>query len=467
MAQTGYTPVQLYRSTTAAAVPLTANLAPGELAINIANTDMALFAENASGTVVRIMNNPVGLKYPTADGTAGQVITTNGSGTLTFATESVVGAAGSNTQVQYNSSGSFAGSSNLTFNGTTLTAASLTLGSALSAANGGTSLTAAGTTGNVLTSNGTTWTSASAAPTNGYRRNRIINGAMQINQRYVAASHTIPTGGAYTTDRWFAYTIGANATGQVVAGPSGYQFAYQMTGATGVTDLAFVQKIESFNVADLVNQNATISAVISNSLLTSVGWAVYSANSSDNFGAVTLVASGSWTVSPTATLYTATFNAGANAANGLQLGFVVGAQTSGTFKVTGVQLEPGSLATPFERLPVGETLSLCQRYFYSSYLIGQTPGQASVVSTFTNFSPTLNAFYTIAQSNYPSTMRASPTVVAYSPSSGAAGFYYQNNVPADASALINTTNVGFSIYANGNSPQLGGMQVNLTANAEL
>ena len=84
MAQTGYTPIQLYRTTTAAAVPLTANLAPGELAININNADMALFAENASGTVVRLMNNPAGLKYPTADGTNGQVVTTNGSGTLTF-----------------------------------------------------------------------------------------------------------------------------------------------------------------------------------------------------------------------------------------------------------------------------------------------------------------------------------------------------------------------------------------------
>jgi hypothetical protein len=86
MAAVGFTPIQLYRTTTAAAVPLTANLAPGELAINIANTDMALFAENASGTVTRLMNNPAGLKYPTADGTNGQVVTTNGSGTLTFST---------------------------------------------------------------------------------------------------------------------------------------------------------------------------------------------------------------------------------------------------------------------------------------------------------------------------------------------------------------------------------------------
>ena len=86
MAQTGFTPIQLYRSTTGGAVPVTGNLAPGELAINIANTDMALFAENASGTVVRLMNNPAGLQYPTADGTNGQIVTTNGSGVLSFTT---------------------------------------------------------------------------------------------------------------------------------------------------------------------------------------------------------------------------------------------------------------------------------------------------------------------------------------------------------------------------------------------
>lgn len=86
MAASGFTPIQLYRTTTGGAVPSGANLAPGELAINIANTDMALFAENASGNVVRIMNNPAGLQYPTADGTNGQVVTTNGSGVLSFVT---------------------------------------------------------------------------------------------------------------------------------------------------------------------------------------------------------------------------------------------------------------------------------------------------------------------------------------------------------------------------------------------
>ena len=85
MAQTGYTPIQLYRTTTAAAAPLAANLNPGELAININDADMALYAENQSGVVKRIMNNPAGLKYPTADGTANQILKTDGAGNLTFA----------------------------------------------------------------------------------------------------------------------------------------------------------------------------------------------------------------------------------------------------------------------------------------------------------------------------------------------------------------------------------------------
>ena len=88
MAATGYTPIQLYRTTTGAAVPLAANLLPGELGFNIADTDMALYAENASGTVTRIMNNPAGLKYPTADGTSGQVVSTDGAGNLSFSTPS-------------------------------------------------------------------------------------------------------------------------------------------------------------------------------------------------------------------------------------------------------------------------------------------------------------------------------------------------------------------------------------------
>lgn len=89
MAQPGYTPIQLYRTTTLGAAPTAGNLTPGELAININDSDMALYAENASGTVTRIMNNPAGLKYPTADGSAGQAVVTDGAGNLSFGSAGV------------------------------------------------------------------------------------------------------------------------------------------------------------------------------------------------------------------------------------------------------------------------------------------------------------------------------------------------------------------------------------------
>jgi len=92
MAQTGYTPISLYYSTTASTAPTAGNLVAGELAINTA--DGKLFYKDSSG-VVQVIAGKAGA------GVAG----------------------GSTTQVQYNSSGSLAGSANLTFNGTTLTTA--------------------------------------------------------------------------------------------------------------------------------------------------------------------------------------------------------------------------------------------------------------------------------------------------------------------------------------------------------
>ena len=86
MPATNFTPIQLYRSTTSGNQPLAANMSAGEIALNIADNDMSMWMENASGTVKRFFNNPAALKYPTADGTSGQVIVTDGSGNLSFAT---------------------------------------------------------------------------------------------------------------------------------------------------------------------------------------------------------------------------------------------------------------------------------------------------------------------------------------------------------------------------------------------
>jgi len=128
MAATNYTPISLYYSTTAAAVPVNTNLVNGELAINI--TDGKLFYKDNGGTV--------------------QVLATKGAGTI----------GGSNTQVQYNNSGALAGSANLTFNGTTLTANTLNLTNALGTTYGGTGLTS-------FTANGVVYASSTSALTTG------------------------------------------------------------------------------------------------------------------------------------------------------------------------------------------------------------------------------------------------------------------------------------------------------------
>ena len=155
MAATNFTPIQLYYSTTASAAPVAANLANGELAINI--TDGKLFYKDNGGTV--------------------QVLATKDTGTI----------GGSNTQVQYNSGGALAGSANFTFNGTTATINTLNLTNALGTTYGGTGLNSyttgdivyasasntlskltIGTNGYILTSNGTTpaWTAGSSISVN-------------------------------------------------------------------------------------------------------------------------------------------------------------------------------------------------------------------------------------------------------------------------------------------------------------
>ncbi len=333
---------------------------------------------------------------------------------------------------------------NVSITGGTINAANVTNAAVIT----GTSITATNlASGNVSITGGSianvTLTNTVTAPTFGYRRNRIINGGMQIDQRNNGAAQTVVAGSSvYTLDRWVVSVAGGNVTAQRVAGPTSYQYALQVTGAAGVTALVVQQRIESSNIADLVNQNVTLSAVIANSLLTTVGWSVYSANSVDNWGAQTLIASGSFTVSSTATTYTATFSAGANAANGILINFSVGAQTSGTLAVTGVQLEPGSSNTPFERLPIGEMLALCQRYYEYGGVWQQANGSAGSVGNWIGYlvskrtAPTLafvNTAYTNASTLAFQTITLSPTTgVGYNFIAGSGSSNFTSNWTASS-----------------------------------
>jgi hypothetical protein len=90
MSATNFTPIQLYRTSTAAAVPTAGNLAAGELAINL--TDEALYFKNAAGVVKLLADSSGALGSVTSvdvsGGTTG--LTTSGgpitsSGTITLA----------------------------------------------------------------------------------------------------------------------------------------------------------------------------------------------------------------------------------------------------------------------------------------------------------------------------------------------------------------------------------------------
>ena len=233
-----------------------------------------------------------------------------------------------------------------------------------------------------------TLNSANGGPLAGLR-NRITNGDMRVDQRNSGAATTTSTSAwTYTVDRWYAYSVGATVSGTRAAGTAPNQYVYRFTGAASVSGIGFGQRIEATNIYDLQSQTVTLGVDLANSLLTSVTWTAYYPTSADSYGTFasptrTSIATGTFTVTSTITRYSAQITLPANAANGLEIVFTVGAQTSGTWTVGNVQIEGGSTATPFERRPVGMELSLCQRY-YEAINFGPNVniGSASVGTSF-------------------------------------------------------------------------------------
>lgn len=217
-----------------------------------------------------------------------------------------------------------------------------------------------------LTTTGNVTVGGDLIPSSSFMRNRIINGAMQISQR--GTSFSTPASGAYTIDRWFIGWVGAApATVAQVSNSAGYRNAFQATGAASNTVLSINQRIESYNCSDLSGATITFQANITVSTPQTVSWSLSYPTAQDNYTSATTISTGTWSATATATTFTATITSlPAGAVNGLQLAFYPnngGAFTSGTITITGVQLEVGSNATPFERRQFGTEFSLCQRYY--------------------------------------------------------------------------------------------------------
>ncbi len=242
-------------------------------------------------------------------------------------------------------------------------------------------------------------------------RNRIINGEMRIDQRNAGASVTVSTN-VFVTDRFLCDMGGLNnyTAQRSSTAPAGFTNSLLMTMGTGATidatDYAFLrQAIEGFNTADLALGTAnaspftlsfwvrssvtgTFGVSFRNSAANTTYCATYAINSANVWEyktvAVPAITSGTWLTDNGAGMFVfwdlgvgSTFSGTANQLNtGSNFFGVTGttklaATTGATFYITGVQLEAGSVASPFERRDYGRELMMCQRYCWVINSTGQ------------------------------------------------------------------------------------------------
>lgn len=251
-------------------------------------------------------------------------------------------------------------------------------------------------------------------------KNAIINGGMYIWQR--GTSFAIVNGSVqYTTDRFAAYSYAASSVwtvSQVVSSLTGTKYALKSQRTSGSTDVggySVSHAIETLNALAFAGQIVTLSFFAkcgANFSPTSSLMSVQiRAGTGTDQNPISGYAGGSTPLSTTATLtttmqrftYTVTLSSTIT-----ELGVVFPVSVVGTagaddsFQVTGVQLELGSVATPFSRAggSIGGELALCQRYYYQISSTSSVP-----------YAPTSNQTTTSANAliPFPVTMRVAPS----------------------------------------------------------
>lgn len=349
-------------------------------------------------------------------------------------------------------------------------------------------------------------------------KNRIINGAMVIDQRNAGASLN-PADFAYSLDRWKCrrsqaskYTVQQNAGS--VTPPAGYSYYLGVTSSSAYTVLTsdyFViqQLIEGFNFADFAYGTAsaatlTLSFWVRSSLTGTFGGALQNNAENRSYGfTYTISAANTWE-QKTITIVGDTSGTWVGATNGIGLyvnfnlgtGSLYGAATNGawasgttaftpsgatsvvgtngaTFYITGVQLEKGSTATSFDYRPYGTELALCQRYFETSYDIGTSPGSilgAFGGSNYFNHNGTSGTFIVPNMTTFAVRKRATPIVTLYSPSTGASGKVQTNRAgnPDGNGSSVTAYTSGFSGgFTEGSGTACNLISFSWAANAEL
>jgi hypothetical protein len=141
-----------------------------------------------------------------------------------------------------------------------------------------------------------------------------------------------------------------------------------------------------------------------------------------------------------------------------------------TWYITGVQLEVGSVATPFERRPYGAELALCQRYFETSYLPGNAVGSTTSNQQFSvGWWAQATGLYQNHRTNYAVSKRANPTVVLYNPTTGTASEIRNFDAGTNVVATVAFGSaIGFMGAVNSVSVSVAsGLGYHYTASAEL
>ena len=246
------------------------------------------------------------------------------------------------------------------------------------------------------------------------------------------------------------------------------------TGAASTTAIYLLQRLESRDTNRLKNKIVTFSCEISNSLLTSVIWEVFRPTTTDDIhGTIatptqTLVASGTFTVSSTLTRYSATFALPDLASRGLEVRLRVGAQTSGTWVVSRLQLEEGSTATAFNCGDYSEEFRKCLRYFETSYPPGTTIGGSYMIVGIGGTSQIGTEFYNSHAPN-PFTVRkrAYPVMTGYSLLGTINTFYNLAGYDQGSIAFRHVTDYGFTFASLDNLPSAIGFGAHYTASAHI
>jgi hypothetical protein len=292
-------------------------------------------------------------------------------------------------------------------------------------------------------------------------KNRLINGAVAINQRNGGAAVTVTTStsGTFGPDRFYGYTGTGSLwqTQRVSTGNLDFPFAnriQRIAGQTSTSAIFWRQIIETNNCSDLAGQTVTFSFFATAGANYSGGAvtvSVFSGNAADqgtvslNTGAWTSLASvvnSTFTPTTTRTRYTFTGTVGASAqeiAVGLNWSGSGTAGANDFIDITGIQLEEGSTATSFDYRPYGTELALCQRYFYKTYNTDVAVGTNTSDGTIyleTLASGDLNRLKSF-NPRLPVSMRIAPTVSAYSQT----GTIDRINVYANSASTLTVSSV--------------------------